>query len=90
MQAQYIFIHDALDELITCGETDISAAGLRVKVNRLRKTIPGKGITGFAEQFQVDIKYTNKYLIPRPQPVFVTVKLNCSYQLQPPWYLYTV
>ena len=59
LQAQYIFIHDALDELITCGETDISAAGLRVKVNRLRKTIPGKGITGFAEQFQVDIK-TNK------------------------------
>ena len=53
MQAQYIFIHDALDELITCGETDISAAGLRVKVNRLRKVVPGKGITGFAEQFQV-------------------------------------
>ena len=55
MQAQYIFIHDALDELITCGETDISAAGLRVKVNRLRKVVPGKGITGFAEQFQVEM-----------------------------------
>ena len=55
MQPQYIFIHDALDELITCGETDIPAAGLRVKVNRLKKTIPGKGITGFAEQFQVEI-----------------------------------
>ena len=57
MQPQYIFIHDALDELITCGETDISAAGLRVKVNRLRKIVPGKGITGFAEQFQVEIGY---------------------------------
>ena len=56
MQPQYIFIHDALDELITCGETDILATGLTVKVNRLRKTIPGKGITGFAEQFQVDLK----------------------------------
>ena len=55
MQPQYIFIHDALDELITCGETDIPAAGLRVKVNRLRKIVPGKGITGFAEQFQVEI-----------------------------------
>ena len=86
LQAQYIFIHDALDELITCGETDISAAGLRVKVNRLRKTIPGKGITGFAEQFQVDIKYTNNYLIPRPQPVFVTVKLNCSTDFNQSWY----
>ena len=48
-----MFIHDALDELITCGETDISASSLRVKVNRMQKTIPGKGITGFAEQFQV-------------------------------------
>ena len=55
MQPQYIFIHDALDELISCGETDIPATGLMVKVNRLRKTIPGKGITGFAEQFQVII-----------------------------------
>ena len=60
IQAQYIFIHDALEELITCGETDIKAAGLRVKVNRLRKTIPGKGITGFAEQFQVATKYRTR------------------------------
>ena len=56
MQPQYIFIRDALDELITCGETDIPATGLRVKMNRLRKTIPGKVITGFAEQFQVKIE----------------------------------
>ena len=48
-----MFIHDALDELITCGETDIAAASLRVRVNRLSKTVPGKGITGFVEQFQV-------------------------------------
>ena len=53
LQAQYVFIHDALDELITCGETDIPAAGLRVKVNHLKKTIPGSGITGFARQFKV-------------------------------------
>ena len=58
MQLQYIFIHDALDELITCGETDIPPTGLMVKVNRLRKIVPGKGITGFAEQFQVDINYS--------------------------------
>ena len=49
-----MFIHDALNELITCGETDIHAAGLRVKVNHLKKIIPGSGITGFARQFQVD------------------------------------
>ncbi len=52
-QAQYSFIHDALDELITCGETDIPAGALRTKVNLLSKVIPGKGITGFTNQFQV-------------------------------------
>ena len=50
---QYVFIHDALEELITCGETDISAGNLRVKVNRLHKIVPGKAISGFEDQFKV-------------------------------------
>ena len=52
-QDQYVFIHDALDEFITCGETDIAASNLRARVNKLRKHIPEKGATGFQEQFQV-------------------------------------
>ena len=52
-QAQYVFIHDALDEFITCGDTEIKASSLRAKVNYLSKVIPGKGITGFSHQFQV-------------------------------------
>ena len=27
MQAQYVFIHDALNELIMCGQTDMVASG---------------------------------------------------------------
>ena len=50
---QYVFIHDALEELITCGETDISAGNLRVYVNKLRKIVPGKAISGFEDQFKV-------------------------------------
>ena len=50
---QYVFIHDALEELITCGETDISAGNLRVKVNRLHKIVPSKAISGFEDQFKV-------------------------------------
>ena len=50
---QYVFIHDALEELITCGETDISAGNLRVKVNKLRKIVPGKTISRFEDQFKV-------------------------------------
>ena len=80
MQPQYIFAHDALDELITCGETDIPAAGLKVKVNRLRKTIPGKGITGFTEQFQVDI--TNLALLPYHHHLFITWSRNKSYSIK--------
>ena len=48
-----MFIHDALEELVTSGETDISATNLRVKVNKLNKIIPGKAISGFDDQFRV-------------------------------------
>ena len=48
-----MFIHDALEELITCGETDISAGNLRVKVNKLHKIVPGKATSGFEDQFKV-------------------------------------
>jgi len=51
--AQYVFIHDALEELITCGETDISATNLRFRVNKLHKIIPGKAISGFEDQFRL-------------------------------------
>ena len=50
-----MFIHDALCELITCGETDIAAPALKVKIQRLSKVLPGKGISGFQEQFQVSV-----------------------------------
>ena len=50
---QYVFIHDALEELITCGETDISAGNLRVKVNKLYKIVPGKALSRFEDQFKV-------------------------------------
>ena len=48
-----MFIHDALDELITCGETDIAASNLRARVNKMHKIVPGKNMSGFQDQFQV-------------------------------------
>ncbi len=36
---QYVFIHDALNELVTCGETEITANNLRAKFNHLSKQI---------------------------------------------------
>ena len=50
-----MFIHDALDELILCGETAFNVQNLRVKISRMSKTVPGKSVTGFQEQFKVSI-----------------------------------
>lgn len=56
-QAQYVFIHDALDELILCGETAFTVQNVRVKMNRMSRTISDKGITGYQEQFNVCTLY---------------------------------
>ena len=48
-----MFVHDALSELVLCGETDIPAADIRISINNLKKTITGENITGFQKQFQV-------------------------------------
>ena len=50
-----MFIHEALNELIVCGETDIIAAKLRITTNRLLQIVEGKKTTGFDEQFEVPI-----------------------------------
>ena len=48
-----MFIHDALDELITCGETDISTSQLRITVNKMKEIVYSNEVSGFEEQFQV-------------------------------------
>ena len=50
LKPQYVFIHEALNELITCGET---AAKLRIITNRIHQNAEGKKTTGFEEQFEV-------------------------------------
>ena len=55
MQAQYVFVHDSLSELVMCGETEVGATNFRIKMNQLQKPIPGdpSGATGFQRQFEV-------------------------------------
>ena len=48
-----MFIHDTLNELITCGETDIAASNLRIVINKLSRQAEGKEISGFENQFEV-------------------------------------
>ena len=53
IQSQYIFIHNALDELFTCGETEIEATNMRVAVSRLNRTVQSGAGTGFQKQYEV-------------------------------------
>ena len=48
-----MFIHDALNELLTCGETEIAAANMRIAIGRLSRPVNTQDMTGFSEQFQV-------------------------------------
>ena len=48
-----MFIHDALEELITCGDTSIGAPSMRDAINSLNRVDPESATTGFEDQFKV-------------------------------------
>ena len=52
LQDQYIFIHDAILESVTCGDTQIEAGNLRRRLTQLQKK-DDSGRTGFELQFSV-------------------------------------
>ena len=52
VQSQYMFVHDALCEVIRCGDTEIQASRLDTAIERMAQALPGYTITGFQEQFQ--------------------------------------
>lgn len=53
LQAQYSFIHDALDEFLTCGDNSIAVTNIRVAMVNLSKHGEGTLQTGYNTQFQV-------------------------------------
>ena len=52
LQDQYAFIHDALSDHITCGDTSMMAHELRGAIVDMNKK-DGTGKTGFQNQFEV-------------------------------------
>ena len=48
-----MFIHDAMEELITCADTSVEAPCLRDKINELNAVNPATRNTGFEDQFEV-------------------------------------
>ena len=51
MQDQYVFIHDALKDYISCGDTSVMAYQLRQVINDMSKEENGQ--SGFERQFEV-------------------------------------
>jgi len=49
-----VFVHNSLDELITCGDTEVAAANLRIVIGKLSRPVEvGSATTGFQNQFEV-------------------------------------
>ena len=48
-----MFIHDAILESVTCGDTQISAGDLRRQIQKMSGPAPGQSSTGFQYQFQI-------------------------------------
>ena len=48
-----MFIHDAILEAITCGNTQVSAANLQRTVTLLKQRDPNTKLTAFEQQFKV-------------------------------------
>ena len=53
LQAQYIFLHDAILEGVESGKTDVPADRLRDHVSSLAKIDTSAGETGFEQEFRV-------------------------------------
>lgn len=53
-QDQYIFIHDAILESITCGNTQINVTNLQKVVNKLKQKDQVTSLSGFEQQLKVD------------------------------------
>ncbi|XP_025425132.1 tyrosine-protein phosphatase Lar isoform X2 [Sipha flava] len=51
-EEQYIFIHDALLEAVTCGETEVPVRSLPMHIQQLSQMDPGTTVTGMELEFK--------------------------------------
>ena len=56
---QYIFIHDALLEAVTCGNTEVPARNLSVHIQKLMQPEPGETVTGMELEFKASLIENN-------------------------------
>ena len=71
LQDQYIFIHDAILEVLTCGDTQITATNFRLQMDKLSREDPTHKCTVYQHQFNVLDQVT-----PCPTEVNCSTALN--------------
>lgn len=60
---QYIFIHEALLEAATCGNTEVPARNLYAHIQKLTQPPPGETVTAMELEFKVTYKHTPQYYL---------------------------
>lgn len=53
---QYVFIHDALQEAVNCGTTEVPARNLYAYIQKLTQIEGGENVTGMELEFKVQIR----------------------------------
>lgn len=61
---QYIFIHEALLEAATCGNTEVPARNLFAHIQKLTQVPPGESVTAMELEFKVG----DSPIVPSPGP----------------------
>ena len=80
-QAQYIFIHDALAEAITCGTTEFNVRELMDRLRVLNSVVPDSGKSLMASEFLVSL--TISYMNSNPDPVPAVIQSTVLIADQP-------
>ena len=58
IQEQYTFVHDAILDFLTCGDTQIDAYNLRRVTQKMSTRDPNTHLTGFEKEFEVCYYYS--------------------------------
>ena len=60
-QDQFNFLHDAMLESVTCGDTEINSGNLRLSMRKMEKIHPKDNMSTFESLFKV-LSYINKFV----------------------------
>ena len=53
VQEQYVFLHQAVMEALSCGNTEVAPQDLRITMNKLTRTKKSSKQTGYEQEFKV-------------------------------------